>query len=141
MNSYLIYPLLGLICLVLGYVLGHYIQALKTKSQQSTLEEENRQLDIARKSLENRNLALEHEKNEIRAEKELLSNTIVRNQADLEHLSLKNKEQKQDVERLQEKFTKEFENLANKILDEKSSKFTEQNKKISRTFYPPYRKK
>ena len=29
---------------------------------------------------------------------------------------------------MQQKFTKEFENLANKILDEKSQKFTEQNK-------------
>jgi DNA recombination protein RmuC len=30
--------------------------------------------------------------------------------------------------KLQDKFTKEFENLANKILEEKSNKFTEQNK-------------
>ncbi|MBL0258293.1 MAG: DNA recombination protein RmuC [Bacteroidetes bacterium] len=36
--------------------------------------------------------------------------------------------QKQELEQLQQKFTKEFENLANKILDEKSQKFTEQNK-------------
>ncbi|MCC6684720.1 MAG: DNA recombination protein RmuC, partial [Bacteroidia bacterium] len=33
-----------------------------------------------------------------------------------------------ELQQLQEKFTKEFENLANKILDEKSQKFTEQNK-------------
>jgi DNA anti-recombination protein RmuC len=37
-------------------------------------------------------------------------------------------EQKNEVEKLQDKFTKEFENLANKILEEKSNKFTEQNK-------------
>ncbi len=37
-------------------------------------------------------------------------------------------EQKSELTELQEKFTKEFENLANKILDEKSSKFTVQNK-------------
>jgi DNA recombination protein RmuC len=37
-------------------------------------------------------------------------------------------EQKGEVEKLQEKFTKEFENLANKIFEEKSSKFTSQNK-------------
>ncbi len=35
--------------------------------------------------------------------------------------------QKQDMEQLQKKFTLEFENLANKILDEKSTKFTKQN--------------
>ncbi|WP_194849970.1 DNA recombination protein RmuC [Nonlabens antarcticus] len=33
-----------------------------------------------------------------------------------------------ELEKLNEKFTKEFENLANKILDEKSTKFTTQNK-------------
>ena len=33
-----------------------------------------------------------------------------------------------NLEKIQEKFTKEFENLANKILEEKSNKFTEQNK-------------
>ena len=37
--------------------------------------------------------------------------------------------QKEEVESLQKKFTKEFENLANKILEEKSNKFTEQNSK------------
>jgi len=36
--------------------------------------------------------------------------------------------QKQELEQLQNRFTKEFENLANKILDEKSAKFTEQNR-------------
>ncbi len=36
--------------------------------------------------------------------------------------------QKQELEEMQKRFTKEFENLANKILEEKSSKFTEQNK-------------
>ena len=36
--------------------------------------------------------------------------------------------QKEELESLQQRFTKEFENLANKILDEKSQKFTEQNK-------------
>ncbi len=37
-------------------------------------------------------------------------------------------EQKADVEKLQEKFRVEFKNLANEILEEKTKKFTEQNK-------------
>lgn len=48
--------------------------------------------------------------------------------SDYRNLQEKLAEQKSEVEKLQEKFTKEFENLANKILDEKSSKFTLQNK-------------
>ena len=141
MNIYLIYLLIGLICLGAGYFLGNYIQNLKTKSNQSTLEEERRQLDLAKKDLENRNLGLENEKEELRTEKEQLGNEIVRYQADLEHLSLKNKEQKGEVEQLQEKFTKEFENLANKILDEKSTKFTEQNQKNIKNILSPLQEK
>ena len=38
------------------------------------------------------------------------------------------KTQKDEVENLKKTFTSEFENLANKILDDKSKKFTEQNK-------------
>jgi DNA recombination protein RmuC len=38
------------------------------------------------------------------------------------------KSQKEELSELQVRFTKEFENLANKILEEKSSKFTEQNR-------------
>ena len=141
MNSYLIYLLIGLICLAIGYFLGNYIQNLKTKSKQSTLKEERRQLELAKKDLENRNLGLENEKEELRTEKEQLGNEVVRYQADLEHLSLKNKEQKGEVEQLQEKFTKEFENLANKILDEKSTKFTEQNQKNIKSILSPLQEK
>lgn len=48
--------------------------------------------------------------------------------SDYKNLQEKLAEQKSEIEDLQNKFTKEFENLANKILDEKSTKFTEQNR-------------
>lgn len=38
-------------------------------------------------------------------------------------------DQKEEMAQLQEKFTKEFELVANKILEEKTNKFTDQNKK------------
>jgi DNA recombination protein RmuC len=37
-------------------------------------------------------------------------------------------EQKKEIDELQQRFIKEFENLANRILEEKTGKFTEQNK-------------
>ena len=55
--------------------------------------------------------------------------------------SSKNQEQKNEVEKLQEKFTKEFENLANKILEEKSNKFTEQNKENIKNILNPLQEK
>ncbi|MFZ4521862.1 MAG: DNA recombination protein RmuC [Bacteroidales bacterium] len=47
-----------------------------------------------------------------------------------EYISLDQKlnEQKADIEHLQDKFRLEFKNLANEILEEKSQKFTEQNR-------------
>ena len=49
-------------------------------------------------------------------------------QANLEHLNEKLKNQKTELEGLQEQFTVRFKNLAQEILEEKSKKFTEQNK-------------
>ena len=53
----------------------------------------------------------------------------------------RNQEQKQEVEKLQERFTKEFENLANKILEEKTNKFTEQNKENMKNILLPLQDK
>ena len=141
MNETLLYIIIAILSLGIGFFLGHYIQNLKTKSNQSKLQEENRQLELARTQMENKNLTLENEREELRSEKERLGNQIVRYQADLENLQLKNQEQKEEVEKLQEKFTKEFENLANKILEEKSLKFTERNEKNIRNILLPLNEK
>lgn len=45
-----------------------------------------------------------------------------------QHLTAKLGEQKQEVEAMQEKLTVQFKNLANDLLEEKSKKFTDQNK-------------
>jgi DNA recombination protein RmuC len=91
--------------------------------------------------LEQKLLDAEEHKTHLQSEKEHLGNKIVRYQAELENLELKNREQKGEVEKLQEKFTKEFENLANKILDEKSSKFTEQNRENIKNILTPLQEK
>lgn len=141
MNNALVYILIALCSLSMGYILAFYIQNLKTKSAQSRLEEENRQLNLIRQGLETRLLAIENEKEDLRSQNLVLSNQIVRNNANLEHLELKNREQKMEVEKLQEKFTKEFENLANKILEEKSLKFTQRNEKNIKDILTPLNEK
>jgi DNA recombination protein RmuC len=60
---------------------------------------------------------------------------------DFDNLLERNKLQKQEVQELQEKFSKEFENLANKILEEKSNKFTEQNKENMKNILSPLQDK
>ncbi|PLX03483.1 MAG: DNA recombination protein RmuC [Marinilabiliales bacterium] len=58
---------------------------------------------------------------------QLTANFSARN-AEYENLEEKLKTQKEDMEGLQKKFTVEFKNLANEILEEKTAKFTELNK-------------
>ncbi len=141
MNPYIIYLLIGIICLTIGYFLGNYIQNLKTKSSQSALEEREKQLQNNLTTMESKLMDEVEHRNHLSQEKEQMSNQIVRYQADIENLNQKNTEQKQEVEKLQEKFTKEFENLANKILDEKSNKFTEQNQKNIKNILHPLQEK
>ncbi|MGB5821502.1 MAG: DNA recombination protein RmuC [Saonia sp.] len=141
MNELLIYILIAFLFLAVGYLLGNYIQNLKTKSSQSALLEREQQLQSHLTTLEKKLMVAEEHKALLQSEKEQLGNQIVRYQADLENLGQKHREQKAEVEKLQEKFTKEFENLANKILDEKSTKFTEQNQKNIKNILNPLNEK
>lgn len=141
MNTELIYLLVGLIALVLGVLTGIYIQKLKTKSGVDVWNEREQQLNQSITALNEKLVAENEEKREIQTEREQLGNQIVRYQADLENLQRVNTEQKEEVEKLQEKFTKDFENLANKILDEKSTKFTEQNQKNIKQILSPLQEK
>ena len=81
------------------------------------------------------------ENSELRREKESTALELARKNEELKNVQLKLQENKEEVEKLQDKFTKEFENLANKILDEKSNKFTEQNKKNIKDILNPLQEK
>jgi DNA recombination protein RmuC len=81
------------------------------------------------------------EKEIIRTEKDSLAIRLTKKETDFENLWQKTLEQKEEVEKLQEKFTKEFENLANKIMEEKSQKFTEQNKENMKNILSPLQEK
>ena len=75
---------------------------------------------------------IEELKKEISDKENLLlinQKTLAAKESDLKHLTERLAENKKEVEELQSKFKLEFENLANKILEEKTGKFTEQNKK------------
>lgn len=58
-----------------------------------------------------------------------------------EALQEKLESQQQELEQLQQKFTRDFELVANKILEEKSSKFTEQNQKNLDTLLNPLKER
>ncbi|AKA33753.1 DNA recombination protein RmuC [Flagellimonas lutaonensis] len=141
MDSELLLILVVLVSVAIGAFLGMYVQKLKTKSNEGVWREREQQLNNALNNLNDKILAENEEKRQLQSEKEQLGNQIVRYQADLENLQRINTEQKEEVEKLQEKFTKEFENLANKILDEKSKKFTEKNEENIKGILTPLEKK
>ncbi|MBU2950053.1 DNA recombination protein RmuC [Tamlana agarivorans] len=163
MNDNIILFIAILIAAAIGVYIGRLITQLKSKSEKSTLEERNtnllQQLSEIKLQTENEKqkekeyfsnqledlkesiAKVEIEREAIRREKDFLNTELTRKNAEFESLQLKNDEQKAEVEQLQEKFTKEFENLANKILDEKSEKFTLQNKENIKNILSPLQDK
>ena len=84
---------------------------------------------------------LDKEYREIAIEKENLNVLLAEQRTAFVKAEEKHTEAQGEIEKLNEKFTKEFENLANKILDEKSTKFTDQNKKNIEQILSPLQEK
>ncbi|MFM9987738.1 DNA recombination protein RmuC [Flavobacterium sp.] len=134
-----------IIALAIGIFIGKLIFSGKSQSEKNILEEKlnalKEQSQIEKISFEKNLLQINTEKEQIRTEKEVANIQLAKKEADFDSLLEKNKDQKQEVEQLQEKFTKEFENLANKILEEKTNKFTEQNKENMKNILSPLQDK
>ena len=120
--------LIGALSVLAGAYVGNLIANLKRKSEAAKLEERIEQGKEREERLDHQLGKLIDERESIRKEKDYLNSELIRRNAENENLERKLNEQQLEIEKLQEKFTKEFENLANKILDSKSEKFTKQNK-------------
>jgi len=152
MTTVLPFLVVFIIALAIGLFLGKQLFSANSKSEKAALEEKSNglqsqinqlkeQFQNERNQFEKQVVALNLEKEAIRSEKESLAIQLSKKETDFENLWERNKEQKQEVEQLQEKFTKEFENLANKILEEKTTKFTEQNKENLKNILSPLQDK
>jgi len=111
------------------------------QTEKDTLKERNNSLSEYKTNADKVVLELKEELKFLQQEKESLIKVNTRQDVDLKNLQTKLTENKGEVEKLQDKFTKEFENLANKILDEKSNKFTEQNKENIKQILNPLQEK
>ena len=141
MSENLLLIIISFTAVTIGVFLGIYIQNLKTKSTKSTLEEREKQLQNTIAELRSINERNTFEKEEIRREKDVLSIQLTKKEVDFDNLQLRLNEQKDEVEKLQEKFTKDFQILANKILEEKSERFTLQNKENIKNILDPLQEK
>lgn len=70
-----------------------------------------------------------------------LNRNLSGKEADLRNISERLLEQKSELEKIQDKFRLEFKNLANEILEEKTKKFTEQNKSNLSNLLGPLKEK
>ena len=138
----IIFLLIGfIISLFIGIYIGKLLFAAQSKSNTASLEEKINGLLFQIEQYKNQVIQLGKEKDNIQSEKENFAIQLAKKENDFENLWERNKEQKQEVTQLQEKFTKEFENLANKILEEKTTKFTEQNKENLKNILTPLQDK
>ena len=123
-----------IIGLIIGAVAVWFISSFKFKGEASRVEERSRILETDKSSLQS------ELKNE-RDKSERLTSENSSLKSDYSNLQAKLEEQKAEVEELQQKFTKEFENLANKIFEEKTTKFSEQSKSNLAEILNPLREK
>ena len=130
-----------IVALAIGIFIGKLLFSSKLNSENAFLEEKIKSISQQMVQYENQIQNIVLERDALRNEKEAITIQLTKKEADFDHLLERNKEQKDEVEKLQDKFTKEFENLANKILDEKSNKFTEQNKENMKNILLPLQDK
>lgn len=70
-----------------------------------------------------------------------LNRDLSTKEADFKNIRERLQEQKSELEKIQDKFRLEFKNLANEILEEKTKKFTEQNKSNLSSILDPLKEK
>lgn len=141
MSETFVFIIIAFVTMLIGAYLGGLFMRLKHKTETSKLEERLSQIGQQEEKLQVQFEKAIDEREAIRKEKENLQIELTKRTSEADNLEKKLIEQKTELEKLQEKFTKEFENLANKILDEKSEKFTKQNKLNIETILNPLQEK
>lgn len=112
---------------IAGITIGYLITKVSFGKLNNALKEDNHRL---LNELTNANVEKQHYLVELT--KKLTENEALLQQAETRKI---------EIEKIQEKFGAEFENLAQKILEDKSTKFTEQNKLNLQTILNPLQEK
>jgi len=163
MNDTLILLITIIISAGIGAFIGLKFSQLKSKSDKSTLEERNANLqqqfnefkqfseaenqkqdqyfNQSLNELKENISKIETEREAIRREKELLNSELSRRNSEYENLEKANLKRDEELAQQQEQLRKDFELMASKILDEKSEKFTLQNKENIKNILNPLEEK
>ncbi len=134
--------------LILGFVVAYFILNSKLQKQRTESAQEKFELEKAKSLFEDRNLALQKEREEmrlqiqhLRTENGIQSQQQARAEADFSNLQEKLDIQKKEMENLQQKFTTEFENIATKILKQNTLDFSVSNQKNMTELLSPLKEK
>jgi len=163
MNYNIVLIIAILISAIIGAYLGILFAKLKSKSEKSTLEERNNNLQqqfndfkefhATENEKQNTNFntqlnqfketisKIESEREDIRREKDFLNTELARKNSENENLQQLNLKRDEELKLQQEQLRKDFELMASKILDEKSEKFTLQNKENIKQILNPLQEK
>jgi DNA recombination protein RmuC len=116
--EYLIFSVLLIVVVSLGVFFGQKLKQAKVESLQIQLQKEENERQLLVERLKESDIL----KNQFQQD-------LIRKESQHHHLQEKLDEQKTDLLQLEKRFKTEFENLAQKILDQKSEKFTAVNQK------------
>lgn len=128
MNETFLFLLLAAICLLAGAFVGNLFARLKNKTETSKLEERLENSKFQEDKLNERLGQLHSEKNDIQKEKEYANMQLSRQSAEYDALNVELEKEKERFKNFEKDFNDKFENIAHKILTDKTSRFTESNK-------------
>lgn len=141
----LLFLLIGLLAGgLIGFLAARFMQSGKgsaTGSELQTLKQDHAVELATRTRLEEELSTNREELNRLREAHQMELRSATEWKGKFEALQERLATQQQELELLQQKFTKDFELVANKILEEKSSKFTEQNQKNLDTLLNPLKER
>ena len=150
--EYIVAGIISLVALGIGILIGQKMAVAKSSGKVQSLEQEvafkqqkiddlDKEKQVIKEQSDRQLEQVQQDKESLREQKEKLALQVNSLQSDNHHLNEKLTEQKKELTDLQEKFSKEFENLANKILDQKSEKFTNLNKENIEQILDPLKEK
>jgi len=141
MNHEILLIIIGSLGLLFGFIVGQLMTSNKLNKQLISFKEQvktlNREQDSSKELI--RSISFEKD-NEATLKKQFEIECVIKNE-ELKNLREKLETNKIEVKELQEKFTKDFEILASKILEEKSSKFTAKNQENIQSILAPLQEK
>lgn len=134
----------NILLLLGGFLLVLLLLYMLRQQNNGSIQFPDKENFVAREIHENLREQTDNLRNELQQKEEELRSALAQlaaREQQIFHLEQSLGSQKQEVEQLQQRFKTEFENIANRLLEEKSQRFTEQNAQQLQSVLLPLREK